>query len=114
VGRICAVAVAVRALHVGHFFTDGNGRLNTMVILDKLLLQNGYYPAPMGQTDLFGGAPAHVLAQKIVDGMNEFVRLQHGSPADQHKLLPDNPSWLKLHIERCPAAAPLAEVYGIQ
>ncbi|MFY0564052.1 DUF4157 domain-containing protein [Archangium lansingense] len=50
-----AIVRLVRALHVGHFYTDANGRLNTMLLLNKLLLQNGFSPVILNDNAIFGG-----------------------------------------------------------
>ena len=50
------IARLVRALHVGHYFHDANGRLNTMVLLNRLLVDCGFPPVLMNRTDIFGGA----------------------------------------------------------
>ena len=55
-GKLGQIARLVRALHVGHYFHDANGRLNTMVLLNRLLIDCGFSPVLMNRTDIFGGA----------------------------------------------------------
>ncbi|WP_437791375.1 hypothetical protein [Sorangium sp. So ce693] len=71
---LAAIARTVRALHVGHFFRDANGRLNIYVVLNKLLTDEGYSPVilPYGP-EVFGGMKTiDELVKDIKDGMNDF------------------------------------------
>ncbi len=76
-----AVARLVRALHVGHYFHDANGRLNTMVLLNRLLVDCGFPPVLMNRTDIFGGAFSEKeLVAAIETGFRAFrthVQLAH-------------------------------------
>ena len=60
-----AIVKLVRALHVYHFFRDANGRLNTMVVLNKLLLENGFPPAIVSDPAIFGGG--RTIAELVGD-----------------------------------------------
>jgi hypothetical protein len=72
--KLKAVAKLVRALHVGHYFHDANGRLNTMVLLNRLLVDAGFTPVLMNRTDIFGGAySADELATAIQRGIVAFA-----------------------------------------
>lgn len=53
--KLTAIVRLVRALHVYHFFRDANGRLNTMVVLNKLLMENGFPPSIVSDPAIFGG-----------------------------------------------------------
>ncbi len=54
--RLHAIARLVRNLHVGHFHTDANGRLNMPLLLQFLLLQNGFHPVSfVGMQEIFSG-----------------------------------------------------------
>lgn len=71
---LSAIARAVRALHVGHFFRDANGRLNMYVVLNKLLTDEGFSPVilPYGP-EVFGGMKTvDELVKDIEDGMRAF------------------------------------------
>jgi hypothetical protein len=71
---LAAIARTVRALHVGHFFRDANGRLNIYVVLNKLLTDEGYSPVilPYGP-EVFGGMKTtDELVEDIWDGMAAF------------------------------------------
>jgi len=71
--KLLAVARLVRALHVGHFFRDANGRLNTMLLLNRLLVDAGFSPVIMQRTEIFGGSfTADQLANSIEEGMRRF------------------------------------------
>jgi hypothetical protein len=79
--KLRAIARLVRALHVGHYFHDANGRLNTMVLLNRLLTDAGFSPVLMNRTDIFGGAySADELAAALETGITAFalrVQLAH-------------------------------------
>ncbi|RKH65187.1 hypothetical protein D7V93_06380 [Corallococcus llansteffanensis] len=71
------IARTVRALHVGHFFSDGNGRLNIFVVLNKLLTDNGFSPVvlPYGPSVFGGLKPVDKLVEDIRQGMVLFQAL---------------------------------------
>lgn len=79
--KLGQIARLVRALHVGHYFHDANGRLNTMVLLNRLLVDCGFSPVLMNRTDIFGGAYSEKeLVAAIEVGFAAFaaqVRLAH-------------------------------------
>jgi hypothetical protein len=81
------IARLVRALHVGHYFEDANGRLNTMVLLNRLLIDRGFSPVMMHRTDIFGGAySGRELVTEIENGLRTFadeVDKAHGSVPDK-------------------------------
>lgn len=63
--QLTAIVRLVRVLHVYHFFRDANGRLNTMVVLNKLLMENGFPPTIVSDPAIFGGG--YTLAELIDD-----------------------------------------------
>jgi hypothetical protein len=72
--KLQSIARLVRALHVGHYFHDANGRLNTMVLLDRLLVDAGFSPVIMDKTDIFGGnSSVDELVAAIRTGLNAFA-----------------------------------------
>lgn len=83
-GKLTAICKVVRALHVGHFFADANGRLNTMLLLNRLLMEQGFSPAIVSDTSFFGGSKTlQQLVAMVKTGMLEFqaeVRAAHGRP----------------------------------
>jgi hypothetical protein len=83
--KLRAICKAVRALHVGHFFADANGRLNTMLILNQLLMEQGFSPAIVSDNSWFGGSKTlDTLVDMVKNGMVNFkeeVRVAHGLPA---------------------------------
>ena len=71
-----AIVKAVRSLHVHHFFRDANGRLNTMVVLNKWLMESGFPPAILSDPAIFGGAfSINDLVKKVVKAMHRILRL---------------------------------------
>lgn len=73
--KLIQVARLVRALHVGHYFHDANGRLNTMVLLNRLLIDCGFSPVLMDRTDIFGGAFSEIeLVRALELGFKKFAR----------------------------------------
>lgn len=71
--RVAHIAKLIRALHVGHYYTDANGRLNTMLLLDRVLQSEGMPPVVMADTSVFGGSRTiEQLSQLIVEGLLRF------------------------------------------
>ncbi len=71
--KLQAIVKAIRALHVGHFFEDANGRLNTMTLLNKFLIEEGLQPVIMDSTTIFGGGfSIDQLIGQVVRGMRSF------------------------------------------
>lgn len=81
-GKLAAICKTVRALHVGHFFADANGRLNTMLLLNKLLIEEGFGPTIVDDTSFFGGAKTNAqLVAMVKAGLTAFrdeVHQAHG------------------------------------
>lgn len=76
--RVRHIARLIRALHVGHYYTDANGRLNTMLLLNRVLQRENLPPVVMADTSVFGGSQTlEQLAEQIVVGM---LRFQSGMP----------------------------------
>ncbi|MET9634273.1 hypothetical protein ABZX92_43150, partial [Lentzea sp. NPDC006480] len=66
-GRLRAIGQLIRQLHVLHFFTDGNGRLNIFLLLPCLLLEYGFRPVVHPRLDmLFSGG---FSLDEIVDAL---------------------------------------------
>jgi hypothetical protein len=90
--KLKAICKAVRALHVGHFFADANGRLNTMLLLNQLLMEQAFSPSIVSDNSLFGGSKTlDQLVVMVKAGMDEFkteVRTAHGIPLPVAALLP--------------------------
>jgi len=65
--------VLIRGLHVSHFFEDANGRLNTMLLLNRLLVEEGFPPVIMDDTSIFGGGfTASQLIGQVRRGVSNF------------------------------------------
>lgn len=72
--RCTAIVRLVRALHVYHFFQDANGRLNTMVVLNKLLIENGFPPSILPDPGIFGGGKTLAqLTRAVARGMRPVL-----------------------------------------
>jgi hypothetical protein len=71
-GRMIAITRAVRALHVLHPYVDGNLRLNVYVLLQYLLLQNGFHPVISGElhTIFNGGYSLRGIAAVLLRGQH--------------------------------------------
>lgn len=71
--KLQSIVKAIRALHVGHFFEDANGRLNTMTLLNRFLVEEGLQPVIMDSTAVFGGGfSIDQLVGQVVRGMRTF------------------------------------------
>lgn len=72
--KLNRIAQTVRSLHVGHFFGDANGRLNIMLLMNKMLVDEGFKPSvlPDGPS-IFGGQKTIAgLVDNMERGMDEF------------------------------------------
>ena len=79
--KLLNVVRLVRALHVGHYFIDGNGRTNTMLLLNRLLVDCEQTPAMMYRTDIFGGEFCLAeLRDAVKQGQQTFADPEHGGP----------------------------------
>jgi Fic/DOC family len=68
-----AIVKLIRALHVLHFFQDGNGRLNIMLLLNKLLIEQGFHPVILDNPAVFGGGMTlEQLIAEIDKGLAAF------------------------------------------
>ncbi|MBB6734387.1 hypothetical protein [Cohnella zeiphila] len=71
--KLYAIAGVIRELHVSHFFTDANGRLNTFLLLNRFLIEEGFSPVIMDDTSMFGGGfSIGQLVGQLKRGMNNF------------------------------------------
>lgn len=78
--KLASIAKTIRALHVGHFFGDGNGRHNIFLMMNKLLVDGGFKPSilPHGPA-VFGGLKTiRGLTKDMKDGMEAFDQLKEG------------------------------------
>jgi hypothetical protein len=67
--RLIVISRTIRALHVLHPYTDGNGRLNLYVLLPYLLLQYGFHPVTGELHAVFnGGYSLPQIAAVLLDG----------------------------------------------
>lgn len=73
--KLRAMATACRALEVSHFFADGNQRTVAFLVLNKMLIENGFSPAILDDPYLFDGYRSiHELVLDIKAGMENFKR----------------------------------------
>jgi hypothetical protein len=73
---MAAIVRLIRNLHVGHFFTDANGRINIMLLLNKFLMENGLPPVILTvNPGVFGGLMSVPDLVEIVEaGIANFHR----------------------------------------
>jgi len=72
---IAAIVRLIRNLHVGHFFTDANGRINIMLLLNKFLMENDLPPVILKvNPGVFGGL---LSIQKLVAAVHEGIANFH-------------------------------------
>jgi len=84
---IRSIAKTIRALHVGHFFVDGNGRHNIFLLMNKLLVDGGFEPSilPNGP-DVFGGLKTvDGLVKDMEEGMGAFRELVKSTGGESKK-----------------------------
>jgi ankyrin repeat protein len=89
---IDAIANLVRKMELGHFFKNGNGRTNTVLILNRLLIENNYPPVILKNP----GVSASIVTLKeirnaIFEGMQYYLQLVHQSPQDSLECANDRP-----------------------
>lgn len=66
----------VRRLQVSHVFAAGGARLDTRLLLNKLLMQQGLPPAIVKDPTFFAGrAPVDAMAREIIAGQRRFQML---------------------------------------
>jgi hypothetical protein len=66
----------VRRLQVSHVFAAGGARLDTRLLLNKLLLQQGLPPAIVKDPSFFAGrAPVDAMAREVVAGQRRYQML---------------------------------------
>lgn len=73
---IAAIVRLIRNLHVGHFFTDANGRINIMLLLNKFLMENDLPPVILTvNPGVFGGLLSiRDLVEAVEEGIANFHR----------------------------------------
>ena len=73
-GRLRAIVRCIRALHVIHAFRDANGRLHVTLMLQKLLLEQGFSPIILQDAPgVFGGSyTVDELVRVVLRGMRAF------------------------------------------
>jgi hypothetical protein len=68
-----AVAWAVRSLHIGHVYDDGDEPLNTVLVLNRLLIELGQSPSIIADPSVFNGRGTRAwLAELIEAGQHRF------------------------------------------
>jgi hypothetical protein len=77
--KLRTIVTLIRALHTAHLFTDANGRLNTMVLLNQFLIEEGFDPVILDDTSVFGGGfSIDQLVGQVKRGMNTFSQEARG------------------------------------
>lgn len=73
---LLVIVKCIRALHVGHFFPDANGRLNIMLLLNKFLLEECFSPVILNDPAVFGGGKSlKQLLEEVLTGMSTFLQV---------------------------------------
>ncbi|NNM59127.1 MAG: hypothetical protein HKM04_04865 [Legionellales bacterium] len=70
--KICVIAKCIHALELTHPFDDGNCRTMAVILLNKLLLQQGFSPAILEYRDKFDAYSIDELCEEIKLGMKRF------------------------------------------
>jgi len=85
--KLAAIVRLIRSLHVIHAFRDANGRLHIMLMLNKLLAEEGFSPTYLkSNPEIFGGSYSiDELVTEVKRGMQSFKRLVHKSNPDAVK-----------------------------
>lgn len=81
--EVRAIVRLVRALHVYHFFADGNGRLNTMLLLNKLLIEKGFPPSIITDPAIFGGG---FTVEELITDVHKGMLKMLGEIEAHHRL----------------------------
>lgn len=110
--KVETIVRLIRGLHTAHLFTDANGRLNTMVLLNKLLIQEGLDPVIMDDTSVFGGAfNLEQLVGQVRRGMNHFSEAVGGKA--QWGVVSRNHGWFSYEEDPEPGIDDLKLVHAI-
>lgn len=71
---LSAIVSLCRKLEIGHFFSDGNQRTIVFIILNKLLIENGFTPVILDDPVVFDGYHSqNELIQDVKFGMSNFL-----------------------------------------
>ncbi len=87
--KLAAIVSLSEALEIGHYFPDGNQRTIVFVMLNKLLIENGFSPVILEDPAVFDGY--HSIEELILDieiGKENFITLckqsEKNKPAKSH------------------------------
>ncbi len=84
--KIKAIAICIHDHELTHPFPDGNCRTFAVLLLNKLLIQQGFTPAILTCRDRFDAYSIEELVQEIYVGMDNFIRVQHSVECNNHQL----------------------------
>lgn len=74
--KLTAIVSLCEALEIGHYFPDGNQRTIVFVMLNKLLIENGFLPVILEDPAIFDGYHSiDELIQDIEIGRENFLTL---------------------------------------
>jgi hypothetical protein len=71
--KLAEIAGCVQRLEQSHLFQDGNARTNGFLVLNKLLLENGFSPAMFADPNRFDANSTAELVQQIRQGQQAFA-----------------------------------------
>ena len=71
--KLAEIAKCVQRLEQAHLFMDGNARTTGFLVLNKLLLENGFSPAMIADPNRFDAFSINELVQEIRQGQETFA-----------------------------------------
>ena len=71
--KLAEIAKCVQRLEQAHLFQDGNARTTGFLVLNKLLLENGFSPAMFADPNRFDANSTAELVQQIRQGQKTFA-----------------------------------------
>ncbi len=82
--KLIAIVDLCAALEVYHVFKDGNQRTIAFILLPKLLIENGFFPAILEYPHMFDGIfTTNEMVQQLRQGIERFSRVQEHYRKDQ-------------------------------
>lgn len=74
--KLRAIVVCIHELELTHPFPDGNCRAIVMLLLNKLLVQNGFLPTLLASPDYFDAFSIDELCKEVTDGIQRFKEVK--------------------------------------
>jgi hypothetical protein len=81
--KLSMIVSLCRKLEIGHYFPDGNQRTIVFLILNKLLIENGFSPVILDDPSVFDGYHSkNELVQDVKTGIEYFLSLTKAPAKD--------------------------------